>query len=261
MAKKSQRTIVGSPLTPTLLDELGALRDFPPSFEDYKPDGNWINTYRIWTCHGYRESGNQNVGYLRIKRLIESNGSLTLKVHQEVLQTDALVNIIEATIECRNNQLTSPIQWKVSSRFIDADGMQISQLSSDDNGTAAEGLNRSTSDWSLFEAVQRLKISKETFITFDMLEGLSLLKKDQHLSYRGLHQTNIGGENIPLHCFVQLGNGILPCEYWLNDHHRLLLVTSMNKACIFDEQAEIISRQAIEQERKSYEKRKRSQRK
>ena len=261
MAKKSQRTIVGSPLTPTLLDELGALRNFPTSSEDFKPDGNCLNTYRIWTCHGYRESGNQNVGYLRIKRLIESNGSLTLKVHQEVLQTDALVNIVEATIECRNNQLASPIKWKVSSRFRDADGRQISQLSNDDNGITAEGLNRSTCDWSLFEAVQRLKISKETVFTFDMLEGLSLLKKDQNLSYRGLYPTKIGGKNIPLHRFVQLGNGILPCEYWLDDHHRLLIVTSMNKAYIFDEQAEKIARQVIEQERKSYEKRKRSQRK
>jgi hypothetical protein len=261
MAKKSQRTIVGSPLTPTLLDELSALDNFRPLSEDFKPDGNWVNTYRIWTCHGYRESGNQNVGYLRIKRLIESNGSFTLKVHREVLQTDALVNIVEATIECRNNQLASPIKWKVSSRFIDADGGQISQLSSDDNGIAAEGLTGRTSDWCLFEAVQRLKIRKETFLAFDMLEGLSLLKKDQNLSYRGLYPTKTGGENIPLHRFVQLGNGILPCEYWLDENHRLLVVTSMNKAYIFDEQAEIISRQAIEQERKSYEKRKRSQRK
>ncbi len=79
MAKKSRRTIVGSPLTPTLLDELGALRDFPPSSEDFKPDGNWVNTYRIWTCHGYRESGNQNVGFIRIEHTAgKTNESFTL---------------------------------------------------------------------------------------------------------------------------------------------------------------------------------------
>jgi len=261
MAKKSKRTIVGSPLTPTLLDELGALGEFPPSSEDFNPDGNWVNTYRIWTCHGYRQSGNQNVGVLRIRRLINSQSSLTLKVHQEVLQTDALVNIIEATIECRNNQLASLIQWKVSSRFRGSDGKYISELSSNDNGVAAERLDRSTGDWCLFEAVQRLKISKETVLTFDMLEGLSLLKKDQRLSFRGLYPKKIGGKDIPLHCFAQLGNGILPLEYWLDDHHRLLIVTSMNKAYIFDEQAEKIIRRIVENERKSYEKRKSSQRK
>lgn len=261
MAKKSKRTIVGSPLTPTLLDGLSALSDFPPSSEDFKPDGNWINTYRIWTCHGYNESGNENVGYLRIKRLIDSDSSIVLKVHQEVLQADALVNIVEATIECQNNQLASPIQWRVSSRLIDADGKHISQLSSNDNGSAGAGKNRNTCDWCLFEAVQRLEFNMQTSLNFDMLEGLSLLKKDQHLSYRRLFPTKIGAENIPLHCFVHLGNGILPCEYWLNDQHRLLVVTSMNKAYIFDEQAETITRQVIEKERKAYKKRKSSQRK
>ncbi|MHC4533847.1 MAG: hypothetical protein ACYS6K_07840 [Planctomycetota bacterium] len=261
MAKKSKRTIVGSPLTPTLLDGLSAISDFPPSSENFKPDGNWVNTYRIWTCHGYNESGNENVGLLRIKRLIDSDNSIVLKVHQEVLQTDALVNIVEATIECRDNQLTSPIQWRVSSRFIDAEGKYISQLSSNDNGSAGVRSSRNTCDWCLFEAVQRLKFNRQTSLHFNLLEGLSLLKKDQRLSYHELFPTKIGRENIPLHCFVQIGNGILPCEYWLNDQHRLLVVTSMNKAYIFDEQAETITKQIIEEARKSYVKRKSSQRK
>ncbi len=261
MAKKKQRTIVGSPLTPTLLDELGALSNFPPSSEDFKPDGNWVNTYRIWTCHGYRESGNDNVGFLRIRCLIDSHRSLTLKVHQEILQTDALVNIAEATIECRNNQLATPIAWHLENRFIDADNKTIKQLSYKDAGQITDGIDRTTCDWCLFKAVQRLKISKETVLAFDMLEGLGLLKKDQRLSYRGLYPTKIGDKNIPLRCFVQLGNGILPCEYWLDDHHRLLVVTSMNKAYILDEQAEKITRQMVEEGQKSYEKRKSSQRK
>ena len=261
MAKKTQRTIVGSPLTPTLLNELSAIRDFPASPENFRPDGNWVNIYRIWTCHGYRESGNENVGFLRITRIGDSDKTFTLKIHQEVAQTDGITNIIDSTIKCRNNQLGSPIQWRVSIRFIDPDGKPLSQLSGNETGSAAVGLNASSCDWCLFEAVQRLEFNRQTSLNFDMLEGLSLLKKDQHLSYRGLFPTKIGAEKIPLRCFVQLGRGILPCEYWLNEQHRLLLVTSMNKAYIFDEKAEIITKQIIEEARKSYEKRKSSQRK
>ena len=261
MAKKKRRTIVGSPLTPTLLDELDALSEFPLSSENFEPDGNWVNTYRIRTCHGYRQSGNQNVGLLRIKRLFNSQRSLTLKVHQEILQTDALVNIVEATIECRNNQLATPIAWNFENRFIDADNKTLRQLSYKDAGQITDGIDRTTCDWCLFEAVQRLKTSNETALAFDMLEGLGLLKKDQRLSYRGLYQMKIGDKNIPLHCFVQLGSGILPCEYWLDDRHRLLVVVSMNKAYIFDEKAEKITSQIIKEARKSYEKRKKTQRK
>jgi hypothetical protein len=240
--KKSKRTIVGLPLTPTLLDELGALGNFPPSSEDFNPAEDWVNTYRIWTCHGYRESGNDNVGFLRIERLINSQRSLTLKVHQEVLQTDALVNIIEATVDCRNNKLASPIQWKVSSRFVGADGKLISELSDRDYGATTESVEQTTGDWCLFEVVQRLAFDRQSSLRFDLLEGMCLSKLRQRLFYRGLYPTKIGGENIPLHCFVQLGSGILPYEYWLDARHRLLIVVSMNKAYILDEQAEKITR-------------------
>ena len=276
MAKKKQRTIVGSPLTPTLLEELGALSKSPPSSEDFKPDGNWVNTYRIWTCHGYRQSGNQNVGFVRLKRIPDSDKAFALNVHQEVVETDGMLNVIDADIKCLNNELASPVQCNLTSRIIGPDRKQRPELGTEEkvliNGnvmsveTGGHTFKRKVSsqlacDWCLFDAIQRLKISKEPALAFDMLEGLSLLKKDQRLSYRGLYPMKIGGENIPLHCFVQLGSGILPCEYWLDDHHRLLAVTSMNKAYILDEQAEKITRQIIEKERKSYEKRKSSQRK
>ena len=44
MAKK-QRTIVGSPLTPTLLKELDALNKLPFTPQDFKPDGNWVSRF------------------------------------------------------------------------------------------------------------------------------------------------------------------------------------------------------------------------
>jgi hypothetical protein len=238
MAKK-QRTIVGLPLTPALLKELGGVDRFPSTPEDFRPAGNWVNTYRIWTCHGYRESGNQNVGLMRIERAAARSGeSFTLKVHREVVQTDGITNIIDGTIKCRNDQWASLVQWKVSSRFAGAGGKQITALSSRENSQTTEGEGRTTGDWCLFEAVQRLSFDRQRSLSFDLLEGMSLSKSGHRLFYRGVYPTKMGGEDIPLHCFVQLGSGILPYEYWLDTHHRLLAVTSMNKAYILDDQAE-----------------------
>ena len=274
--KKSQRTIVGSPLTPTLLDELGALSEFPPSSEDFKPDGNWVNTYRIWTCHGYRESGNDNVGFVRLRRIPDSDKAFALNVHQEIVETDGISNIIEANIKCVKSQLAVPVEWRLSSCFIDANGNEMTQLCTETSGSKKKGVLRIrtgghtfkskeppwlTCDWCILEAIQQLKFSKKSLLIFDMLEGLSVLKENQRLSYRGLYPTKIGGKDIPLHCFVQLGSGILPCEYWLDDRHRLLVVVSMNKVYIFDEQAEKITRKIVKEARKSYEKRKKTQRK
>lgn len=270
MAKKqtSKNTIVGSPLTPALLKELRAVDEFPATPKDFEPQANWVNMYRIWTCHGFRETGNQNVGFLRFERSAgKSSETLTLKIHQEIAETDGMLNVIEVNMTCLNNQLSSPIKWNLSSRFTDSDGKVISELGTREEVEVSEntltvGIGRRTftrevtgkftSDWCLFEAVQRMKFDKETSLSFDILEGLSLLKQGQQLSYRGAYPMNLSSNGVSLHRFDQLGDGILPCEYWLDNNHRLLVVTSMNKAYILDDQAEKTIRQRIEQLRKSY---------
>jgi hypothetical protein len=195
-----------------------------------------VNKYRIWTCHGYRESGNQDVGFVRIERINGPSNLFTLKVHQSVVQTDGIVNVVDAIIECRANQLASPTKWQVSSRFIGADGRDIPELASKQNSVAAEGADRVTCDWCLFEAVQRLAFHEQSSLSFGLLEGLSLSKLRHNLSYRGVYPAKTSGPKM-LHCFVQVGSGILPTEYWLDDSHRLLMVCSMNKAHILDDQA------------------------
>jgi len=271
MAKKQtpKRTIVGSPLTPELLKELGAIDELPQSPEHFDPHGNFTNTYRIWTCHGFRESGNQNVGFLRIERLADkSNATHMLKIHQEVAETDGILNVIDAEIKCVTSRLGCPVEWHVSSQFIDTDGKAIEQLRAEEKGSKKKGImtvktgGRTlftrkevpwlTCDWCIFEFIQRLQFEEQGWLPFDMLEGLTVMKENQCLSYRGLNSTKMDAELISLHCFVQTGSGILPYEYWLDNNHRLMAVTSMNKAYILDDQAVKTIKQKIEQLRKSY---------
>jgi len=280
MAKKQtpKRTIVGSPLTPSLLKELSAVDEFPETPKDFDPQAYWVNMYRIWTCHGFRESGNQNVGFLRIERTAgKANQPIILKVRQEVIQTDGLLHTLDAKIKCLNNQLASPVQWHLRSNFLDPNRQNIHDLGTDEIAVIdgniinirARGGHKFrrevrgllTSDWCLFEAVQRLKFDKEPSLNFDMLEGLGLLKQGQCLSYSGAYPMKMGGKNVSLHRFDQLGDGILPYEYWLDNNLRLVAVTSMNKAYILDGQAEKTIKQRIEQLRKSYRKTKSSVRK
>ena len=251
----AKQTIVGSPLTPTLLKELGAFETFPSTTRDFNPRGEWVNTYRIWTCHGYRESGNQNVGFLRLERTPISEKTFELKAHQEVLQTDALVGIIDGTITCRNDTLASPIRWKLTNWLIGANGEPVPELSSTNNGAPNEDAKSITGDWCLFEAVHRMSLDTQTSLSFDLLEGMSLRKSNHRLSYGGPAQLNTGAGDVPLHRFIQFGNGILPTEYWLDTHHRLLIVTSMNKAYILDDQAKRIFTRDVERARKTYLKR------
>lgn len=265
--KKSSRTIVGEPLTPSLLKELGAVKWRPYPSKVPPRDGSWLETWRIWTCHGYRESGNQDVGYLRIERIgAKADDEFALKVRQEVIQNDGILNTIDAEIKCLANQLASPVEWRLSSSFIDADEQTLAKLGTREEAriegnvmTVRTGNRifersvppRLTADWCFFEAVQRLKFEDASSFAFDMLEGLSLLKPQQRLRFSGSRPAQSNIDAIPRHCFRQIGTGILPCEYWLDDTHRLLAVTTMNKAYILDNTAQALTERKIKESRKS----------
>ncbi len=264
--KKSKRTIVGVPLTPALLGELGAADRFSPAPKDFRPGGGGVQQYRIWTCHGYRESGNQSVGFLRINRTADDReGSFALKVDRKVVQTDGLAHTTTATIRCRADQTASPIEWRLSSLFTGPGGEARPELGSVESGkisggamTVTRGKRKFTRDvsgkltcnWCLFEAVQRLGFDTGRELAFDLLEGLSLLKTGQRLSYAGSEQAALGGTRVRLHRFTQIGGGVLPTDYWLDQAHRLLFVCSMNKAYILDDDAGKVIERNIRQIRR-----------
>lgn len=269
MAKQSKqsRTIVGSPLTPEMLDVTGGLVNFPPEYSDFDPDADWTNTYRIFTCHGYRKSSNDNLGLLRIRRRRRDKATFNLKVSQRIVNSEAIVNLIDADIVCRRDALASPVRWTLSNRFIGSDEKPVADLAFEETAqidnnlleikTGDKTVKRNitkplTADFCLFEAVQRLDFDRTALGSFSILEGMSLFKANQHLSGRGRYDLAIGGKAMRLHRFCQLGGGILPYEYYLDDNHRLLIVVTGARAYIMDEKADAIVRKYEESERRSY---------
>jgi len=238
--KRRPRSPVGSPLDPASLHAMGALKAIPPPPPGFDVSGAWTQTWRIWTCYGYRESGNMNAGFLRIQRVAEG-APFTMKVAQELVTPDRVVHRIDATMQCEHNRLSTPVGWTLSSRFRGGGHKEPPETATREKVTVkartleieagGDTLKRPisrqwTSDWSLFEAIQRLPFRSDMRLSFDVLEGLSLLKQGHTLRYKGRQEAELGGEAATLHRFHQVGRGVLPYEYWLDRHHRLVLVVT-----------------------------------
>lgn len=253
MAKKRRTSSpVSFPLSPTILTEIGGLTAPPPPANGFRPDGDWTAWYRIWTCYGHRERSNATVGALRIARSAGAK-TLGLAVRQTLRNSQGKLHTIEARVQCRRDELACPTAWTLTSRFHGShmDGLppmgvqQTGQIRESEWTTSAGGTPWKrriappvTADWCLFEAVQRLPFRSGKPRTFGLLEGLSVLKEDHRLGYRGRLEVTWGPQKLRLHRFDHLGRGVYPYEYWLDDAHRLLLVTTGPRTYILDPKAE-----------------------
>jgi len=233
---------------------MGALETSPLPVGPFDPAGPWTHTYRIWTCYGYRESSNREQGKLSIRRAPAQDGKhLDLAVEQVVWmdpKKEKDAHHLAAEIRCRTDGLASPVSWTLSSRFtLGPDQEPLPELDHDEKAVrSGQGLEveiggrrfprkvspRFTSDWSLFDALQRLTTETDEVVVFDLLEGLTAWKPGQRLSYRGKFPVTWGGETVELDCFQQLGVGVWPYEYWLDARHRLLMAITGARVCVWE---------------------------
>lgn len=270
MQQRQTTTIVGQPMTPELLARIGGLGEFPRSPTDFQPDGAWVNRYRIHTCHGYFESGNRDQGVLRVERIPE-DGRFTLKVRQRIVADAGSTHILDAWIRCEPDALASLIQWRVLSRYEDISGEPMPELDGEVSGSVAGsrmdmvtgGQTKSrelarplTSDWTLFEAIQRLAPSPPDVPVFDVLEGLSLYRDEHRIGDRGNYRAD-DVPGAPLRWYQQIGRGVLPYEYWLGSDRRLLVVTTHARAYVLDDNADEAVNQRLQRIREQQARRRR----
>jgi len=259
--KKKNRKIVGYPLNPGILQELEVFNDIPEIEGNFDPDGEWTQIYRIWRCHGYRKSGNQDSGFLRLHRTPVDKDTFTLNIEQYIVNSEFIVrnNIVE--VKCQKDLLSTPLQWHQKTRFFNRDGSPINHLNQDEyaqvKGNKISGRRNKnsfqtsitlpfTADWCLFEAVQRFPFKNQKMVEFAIFEGFRLLKSEQRIKYRGKMRLRNKGKEIVLHGFEHIGRGILPYEYWIDQDHRLIFAITSGVAYILDEQVEVATYQAVE---------------
>lgn len=250
MAKRKSDMTRTRPLTLAALRQYGAFEGLSLPTGRFDPNGQWKHTYQIWLVGG----GKQRVrGFLRLERASARGGnSVLLKVDMSVLQAAGAVHHTKATLRCAADSLATPRSWQIESTILDASGKPIEATGVTESASAKDGKIEVTagtqtfvrkvpqvftSNWSLFDVVQRLPGKEAKPLEFALLEDLDLVKKRQRLSYWKTMNLELGGKTLRLHGYQQIGNGILPYQYWVDDQRRLLFAISGTRAYIFDPDA------------------------
>ena len=234
-------------MTPDALKECGVLDDVSAPQGGFDPNGAWTQTWRLWAV-----GSDNHRGIVRIKRSVSDNGrTVDLEVNQyTLLVTYFAQNEVVAELQCRADALTSPRSWRVTSRILDlVNGKEFERARVEESAQVRNGTIRVrtaggtftreapetfTCNWSLFDTVQRLPGERTTALEFDLLQELDELKTGHRLRFREKTSIRHAGKTVPVTCYQQLGRALLPYHYYVDEHHRLLLITGGSRAYILD---------------------------
>ena len=234
------------PLSLDFLRQLGVLKDFTPPTGTFDPKDTWTNSYHLWLVQR-----NLGGGALTIRREPEADG-VRLRVSYDVAEYSGYIRRTKAVVECRSDALCSPISWTLESQCYDADDQPTRGTKLTETGAITDGSleirfgGRSrkekiaapaTSHWSLFDAVQRLPGKATKPLSFTMLEEMDLVKPGQRLTFREARDFKVGDATLHLRGYQQIGRGVLPWQYWVDDQGRLLFAFSGVRAYIHNTNA------------------------
>ena len=213
-----------------------ALPGIEVSAKPFDPEGEWEHNYAIWNPSRGKGFKSAVAGSFRIRKRLTTDGDTRLQVTQVIkMQGVNGTGNTKASITCAADDLAAPIRWKIDSEVVDPNGKQVKLTAVSGSGEKKVS-GRLSSSWSLFDAVQRLPFDAKE-LRFDMLEELELLRPDQILWPGETAEIEVGRRKVRLHSFEQIGTGILPMTYWLDDEHRLIIAVNERRAFILGAKA------------------------
>lgn len=226
---------------------LTQLKQFSPPMGAFDAEDCWEHTYDVYPVYGkWSKQTEKHRGECCIKReVLLSNDAFRLEVLSEVTFLDfgygnhpTKTQLTRASIQCANNALATLQSWRLESVALGAEGKSRPLSRMSESGVFAKGVikltnaagasrkidvsENLTSNWSLFDAVQRLHKKEPPKADFQMLEDLRLPRAEQRLTLDGPIEVELGGKKTLLYGYHQIGEGILPIHYWLDEQGRLL---------------------------------------
>jgi hypothetical protein len=238
---------IARPLTAEALAAYGELTTAPPT-SDFRPDGQWEQSFRIWMTGGAWDSYQ---GCVTLKRSPAGNDEFRLDVLESlIMPRTRSIHETKATARCRCDTLATPVSWRLISRVYDAKTEEeFSEARLEQKGRAdAEQIVIETNgrektaaapaawtwNWALFEAVQRKPSAQHCAADFALLDDLDIMKAGQRLFSRGETAIQFVGLGTPVWRYDQIGQGLLPTRYYIDQAGRLLLAHTELRAYILD---------------------------
>jgi hypothetical protein len=209
----------------------------PPPLGDFTPEASWNQSYVMYVLipHGARK-----VGEFTLAREAKDSTGFTLNVQTRRYSVSGFSQFERAEIQCKNDALASPVSWLFDTKLAQQagdppylqsgrrrsgavrDGMLLIADKIRTYRTALEGAY--SNEWTLLEAVQRLPGEQTPSLRYTLIDEYDLLQPSHRLAYRDQVVVPVKSSSLKLHSYCDLGAGVIPTTYWVDEHHRLVFV-------------------------------------
>ena len=221
----------------------GYMQKFSPSGGNVTKHRDCKLTYDIvhWSAPDLQAGVTENdvPGTVEI-RWRSHNGEVRYEILQKV-NFAGLHNLLEAQIVCASDTLNALRSWNVRtySTYPSGDKVPFSEMietGESKNGriTVEEGgydysftaKHPVVSQWTVLNFLM-YHAANSTSATFDLLQDLSLFKANQTIFFDETMEVTVkDGHKVNLDSYAQIGEGVLPIHYLLDEQRRPQLVTN-----------------------------------
>ncbi len=221
------------------------LDGFEPPDGQFDSSGAWTTSYGVYSLAGECDLA----GKMTLRRKPVSGGRAVVSLEYEKSLPGDHVQSVTAEITCKTDILSTPVAWNYTSSLFNRAGEPLKGMTlrkrAEVHGDIVElhcggrvrkvGVSKSyTINWLMFELVQRLPRKESGPLWFTMLDDFDQVKTNQRMSFhKSVDIKFAGGRTVRLHAFDQVGEGIVPWVYWVDDQGRLLFAVSGIEAYIW----------------------------
>ncbi len=223
------------------------LKDFAGPSTTLDMQGQWTANYHICMTAGNVQN---RVGRVTLVRTPNESGGMSINLSHTRRLTAGFSQVIEAHFACEDDMLSRPIHWKYASTFFTPEGEPVAHSNLRKSAHARkneivfadqEGRKRRTPisgdytcSWTLFDAVQRFPSTGDTPVSFLLIDHCDQIRPNQKFCKRETATISLPAGPVRVIIYQQLGEGVLPIEYWVAESGQLLWVVSGLEAYILD---------------------------
>ena len=240
---------LGAPLSPKILNQIGDFVNMPVIPPGWSPSGNWEGVYTHYN-HGGMDQPLAYQGDLKVERIRIDDNNFTLKSTDTLTDAAFFLRTWSITAEHVNDARSTLKSWsKTSSYNLLGDSVspncEFSETGTVSGGSLSvdigtktvtrPGSSQMTTDYGVLEAVQDLRFFSSTVVDLDVLEGGSRFFEGRNLAYLKSETVNLSTGSVTLYGFRELGCGGAASEYWVDEHHRVIIAVMFgNRAIILN---------------------------